>query len=248
MKQVIVVSLLSTYLFCEDNHELFLEANEMYINENYNRSIEIYESIIRSDLTNSSVFYNLGNSYFRINKYGQAIWAYRNANRISPRDKDILHNLKIAELFKLDRINQPKSFIFHEFYKEIKSNFTLFEWLLIGSVLFFLLSLISFYQSYYDLRTRILTNIPQVMLVLIIIVHFIAMDKYFQEKKIGKEGIILEEVDARSAPLFGNNKILFQINEGSMVEVLEEKNDWSQIILLDGKEGWITSKSIRKMK
>ena len=117
MKQVIVVSLLSTYLLCEDNHKLFLEANGMYINENYNRSIEIYESIIRSDLLNSSVFYNLGNSYFRIKKYGQAIWAYTHANRISPRDKDILHNLKIAELFKLDRINQPKSFIFHEFYK-----------------------------------------------------------------------------------------------------------------------------------
>ena len=54
MKQVIVVSLLSTYLFCGDNHKLFLEANQMYINENYNRSIEIYESIIRSDLTNDS--------------------------------------------------------------------------------------------------------------------------------------------------------------------------------------------------
>ena len=77
MKQVIVVSLLSTYLFCGDNHKLFLEANQMYINENYNRSIEIYESIIRSDLTNSRVFYNLGNSYFREKKYGQAIWAYR---------------------------------------------------------------------------------------------------------------------------------------------------------------------------
>ena len=90
--------------------------------------------------------------------------------------------------------------------------------------------------------------IPQLIVVLITIVHSIALDKYFQEREIGKDAIILEEVDARSAPLFGNNKILFQINEGSMVEVLEEKNDWSQIILLDGKKGWITSKSIRKMK
>ena len=248
MKKVIVISFLGSYLFCEENNKLFLDANEMYINENYNRSIEIYESIIKNDSTNSSVFYNLGNSYFRIKKIGQAIWAYKHANMLRPRDKDILHNLQIAELFKVDRINHPKSFILHELYKEIKSYLTLFEWLLIGSILIFLLSLFSFYQRYYEVRSRILTNIQQIITILIIIAHSITMDKFFQVKKISNEGIILNEVDARSGPQLVNNKILFQINEGSVVEVLEEKNDWSQIILLDGKKGWITSKSIRKMK
>tara|TARA_B100000427_G_C15489450_1_gene586852 strand:+ start:822 stop:1568 length:747 start_codon:yes stop_codon:yes gene_type:complete len=248
MKQSIIILFLSSYLFCEEYHKLFYEANEMYISENYNRSIEIYESIINSDRTNSAVFYNLGNSYFRLKKIGQAIWAYRYASMLNPRDKDIIHNLNIAETYKIDRINQPRSFFFHEFYKKIKYNYTIIEWLIMGSLLFLLLSILSFYRSFYDKRSRSLINISQVFVIFIIIIHSITLDKYFQEKKIANEGIIIKKVDARSGPLLGSNKVLFQINEGSMVEVLEEKNNWSQVILMDGKKGWVVTKSIRKMK
>ena len=248
MKQLIVFVLLSSLAVpYEKNDKLFHEANEMYISENYSGSIEIYESIISSNRANSAIFYNLGNSYFRLKKIGQAIWAYRHAKRLSPRDKDIIHNLNIAEAFKVDRINRPTSFVFHEFYRKIKFNFTIFEWLLMGSFLFLLLSLISFYRNFYDKKNKFLINISQVNIIFIIIVHSVILDKFFQEKKRNNRAIIIKKVDAHSGPLLGSNKILFQINEGSMAEVLEENNNWSQVILLDGKKGWVLTKSIRKM-
>ena len=43
-------------------------------------------------------------------------------------------------------------------------------------------------------------------------------------------------------------KILFYINEGAVVEVLDEKYQWMEIILIDGKRGWVPSNSLRKMK
>ena len=104
-----------SYSFCIDYNKLFDEANNFFIKENYKESVEIYELIIESGLENSAVFYNLGNSYYRLKDIGQAIWAYRNANRLSPRDEDIAYNLNIAEANKIDRINSPPLFLIHDF-------------------------------------------------------------------------------------------------------------------------------------
>ena len=82
----------------------------------------------------------------------------------------------------------------------------------------------------------------------IIIVHAVILDMAFERKRISNEAIIVEKSDAQSGPFLGDNKVLFQINEGSVVEVLEEKNNWSEIILIDGKKGWVLSNTLRKMK
>ena len=96
----------------------------------------MYEHLIENGYLNSQIFYNLGNSYYRLNKIGQAVWAYRNAIKFSPRDNDIVHNLKIAEARRTDRILSPPVFIFHDLYRKVKSSFTIFEWSLLGGILF----------------------------------------------------------------------------------------------------------------
>ena len=125
-----------------DSHKLFHEANDLFINKKYKKSIELYEKIIDSGQENSTVFYNLGNAYYRLGDIGHAIWAYKHANKFSPRDKDIIHNLKIAEAKKIDRINSPPLFILHDFYRKIKSSMTMFELILVGGILFFIFSLL----------------------------------------------------------------------------------------------------------
>ena len=227
---------------------LFHEANDLFINKKYKKSIELYEKIISSGQENSTVFYNLGNAYYRLGDIGHAVWAYKHANKFSPRDKDIIHNLKIAEAKKIDRINSPPLFILYDLYRKIKSSMTMFELILIGGILFFVLSLLWINQIFSGKRNVLSNSIFQVLLTIIIIVHAFILDMAFERKRISNEAIIVEKSDAQSGPFLGDNKILFQINEGSVVEVLEEKNNWSEIILIDGKKGWVLSNALRKMK
>ena len=86
------------------------------------------------------------------------------------------------------------------------------------------------------------------ILALLIIVHTFIIDKAFEKKRISSEAIIVEKSDTQSGPFLGDNKVLFKINEGSVVEILDEKNNWSEIILIDGKKGWVLSNTLRKMK
>ena len=48
-----------------------------------------------------------------------------------------------------------------------------------------------------------------------------------------------------SSPSTGDSKILFYKMK-AVVEVLDEKNQWMEIILIDGKRGWVSSNVLRK--
>tara|TARA_A100000164_G_C21871135_1_gene755196 strand:+ start:165 stop:914 length:750 start_codon:yes stop_codon:yes gene_type:complete len=248
IKNFLIFLTLISCAFCMDFLNLFDEANDFYIKEDYEKSIELYELIIGSGLENSAVFYNLGNSYYRSKDIGQAIWAYKNANKLNPRDKDIAHNLKIAEANKIDRINSPQLFIIHNFYKKIKSAITIFELVLVGAVLLFILSFSWVTKSVAEKKNQVLKNIAQILLVSTIVVHLFILEIIFENKKTHNKAVIIKKFKAQSGPFLGDNKVLFNINEGSVVEVLQEKNNWSQIILIDGKKGWILSNALRKMK
>ena len=231
-----------------DIHKLFNEANDLYISKKYKKSIELYEKIIDSGQENSTVFYNLGNAYYRLGDIGHAIWAYKHANKFSPRDKDIIHNLKIAEAKKIDRINPPPLFILHDFYRKIKSSMTMFELILLGGILFFIFSLLWIKQFFSGKQNVLSKSIFQILMTVIITVHAVILDLVFERKRISNEAIIVEKSDAQSGPFLGDNKVLFKINEGSVVEILDEKNNWSEIILIDGKKGWVLSNILRRMK
>ena len=234
--------------FSMDSHKLFQDANDLFISKKYKESIELYEKIIDNGQKNSTVFYNLGNAYYRSGDIGHAIWAYKHANKFSPRDKDIIHNLKIAEAKKIDRINSPPLFILHDFYRKIKSSMTMFELILVGGILFFIFSLLWIKQIFSGKKNVLSKSIFQILLTVIITVHAVILDMAFERKRISNEAIVVGKSDAQSGPFLGDNKVLFQINEGSVVEVLEEKNNWSEIILIDGKKGWVISNALRKMK
>jgi SH3-like domain-containing protein len=40
---------------------------------------------------------------------------------------------------------------------------------------------------------------------------------------------------------------MFEINEGLKVEILDSLNNWYNIRLADGKQGWIVKESVKKL-
>ena len=77
--------------------KLLDEANQLYQAQRYQDAIERLKKLAASTTwANSAVFYNLGNAYFRLQRYGQALAAYRRAQRLRPHDEDLLHNIQLV--------------------------------------------------------------------------------------------------------------------------------------------------------
>ena len=85
----------------------------------------------------------------------------------------------------------------------------------------------------------------KILILLSVTIHIVILDKFFDDDN-DKFGIIIDnQVKAYSGPFYGDNSILFNINEGTQVVIKQHQKNWTEIILLDGKSAWITSNKIR---
>jgi len=228
--------------------ELWTQANDAMIYEKYDEAIQSYESIIELGYNRADVYYNLGNAYFRTHSIGQAIWAYSSAKKLSPRDSDIDHNLAVAEAKMVDRIDMPKPFILLELYRIVKNSYTLQQWIFMGSIILLIQALWVFGMQFGLIHARVGQLLLTGLIVITLGVHGVAIDKYFQEKRTHEGIVIANGVDAYSGPFYGENSVLFRINEGSRVDIHQSQKDWIEIILIDGKKGWIPEESLRQLQ
>ena len=63
----------------------------------YEEAAATYEKVQRGGFEHPDVFYNLGNSYFKVGDLGRAILNYRRAQRLIGNDADLMENIRSAK-------------------------------------------------------------------------------------------------------------------------------------------------------
>ena len=245
MKKTILSLFFVSVGFCSLSDKLFKDGNQAIIDEKYQDAIQIYESMLELNYKKSEVYYNLGNAYYKLNKIGQAIWSYMKALELTPRNTDLRYNLSVAKAKRIDRVELPSTFFLLEYYRKIKHFFTLIEWLFIGSVVLVFNSLLLFFYRFGYFGVQASKSTTPFLLALIIFVHLVVVDIYIQDGRGDSVVIVENNVNAYSAPFYGDKTILFKINEGVIADVIKKEKNWVEINLIDGKIGWINSKSVR---
>ena len=136
-------------VFCQDNMDKFMNANEYYGDQEYLSSIELYEDILLN-VEHEDVYYNLGNAYYRAGDIGNSIWAYERALKLSPRDPDINFNIKYLRTMVRDKIVPPNDMYIISLYKSLMLKFKLSDLIIFVGLLSVFLSIkyiINFYSN-----------------------------------------------------------------------------------------------------
>lgn len=87
------------------------QADSAYSAENYPLAEKLYREAIKQHGTSASLFYNLGNAYYRQNRFGQAILNYERALKLDPSYGDARFNLSLANKKITDRPGERGSFL-----------------------------------------------------------------------------------------------------------------------------------------
>lgn len=72
---------------------LSAKADSAYNTKDYTEAADLYKTIIKEYGVSSDLYYNLGNTYFRMGKISQSVLAYERALKIDPSNKDARANL-----------------------------------------------------------------------------------------------------------------------------------------------------------
>ncbi len=245
----ISISLFSLSIGFGQNETLFSKATEYYNNGKYNKAIDNYMSILESGQHSASLYFNLGNCYYKLNSIGPSIYYYEKALLLDPNDGEILNNLAYAQNMRLDAIEaMPKTEI-AKIYDSTVNLFGIDQWAYLA-VAFVLLSII-LYLTYFFLssankkRISFITSIFSISLgVMCILLAYLQQQ---QEKKNDPAIVFNKEVKVSSEPN-QNSDVVFTLHEGTKVNVLEELDGWQKIWIADGQTGWLLSNTIKKIK
>lgn len=79
------------------------QADAAYAADEFTKAIELYNEAISEDGTSSTLFYNLGNAYYRAGQPGKAILNYRRALKLNPANSDAKENLEFVNSKIIDK-------------------------------------------------------------------------------------------------------------------------------------------------
>lgn len=113
MKKLIftTIILLSGVLTLRAGSPLVAQADSAYNADNFRQAADMYLNVIQTEGPSAKLYYNLGNSYYRLGEMGNAILSYERALRLDPSDKDARNNLAFVNSRITDRPGERGTFL-----------------------------------------------------------------------------------------------------------------------------------------
>ena len=221
----------------------FAEANSFYKKGNYKEAIQLYEEVLSKDLTSGTLYYNLGNSYFKVGRLGKAILNYERASQLVPRDNDLNANYDYAlSLIKGQKI-APQQNMVMKIIGKYENLMTINEFTLIVYLLSILLGIIFLFGLYRRWPYR---HIILLIAILGIASAFHGLLLYKKIQKQSRLAVVITSTESGFEPI-DNTTIHFELPEGEMIEILNEESGWFKLRRPDGKIGWSRKETIEKL-
>jgi tetratricopeptide (TPR) repeat protein len=224
----------------------FERGNQFYEQGGYDSAAAYYEKIVESGMNNSTVYYNLGNAYFRLKKVGPAILAYEKAQRLDPNDPDIAANIKFANASIVDRLPVPEKGFVEAALWRVHTLFPLGTqlWLVFAGLLllsgFFSIGLFS------SRNVRLWMVYLSSLTAAVVLVEGVSLGyKIYHEESAVYAVVLTSSTDALSEP--NGSKVLFTIHEGTKLRMRKSLDQWALVSLPNGVSGWIESSALGRI-
>ena len=241
--------LLLSLIASVQNESLFQEGNTLYSNGKYYEAIERYDEVLNSGYHSAEVYFNIGNAHYKLNRIAPSIYYYEKALQLAPDDKEILNNLSFAQNMTIDAIETVPEIGISRFLRNTINTFSFDTWAYL-SVSFMILFIILFMAYYFTSLTgkkrfTFVTSIISVFLTLLFLSF--AFKKQTMDNKDNPAIIFSKEAMVRTDPNLSGEEA-FRLHEGTKVQVIDTINNWAEILLVDGKTGWIITDNIKLLK
>lgn len=226
--------------------EYFEQATKAYNQGNYAQAIDYYQQILKSEQESVALYYNLANAYYKNSEVAPSIYYYEKALKLSPNDSEVKNNLAFAQLMTIDKITPtPKDGITH--LKEgIISLYSVQGWAIqsIVGVLLLVLSFLIYYFTQQTWKKRLFFAFMLFFCGVSAGSYIMASVAEINQKKQVYGILFDKKVSIYAEPNTYSQEIL-TLHEGTKIQVIDSLDDWTKILIADGRLGWVKNTSFR---
>ena len=230
----------------KDLDSLWTSGVQAYTDGRFADASDAWTSIEESGQKSATLYYNIGNAWFKQGNYPKAILNYERALRLDPSYSDARYNLEFTNNFVQDKIEPVPEFILKSVARKVcymmGSNAwaVIFLVLLAAALMMGLLFLLG--SSTGKRRAGFYCGIA----LLLLSTGALSFSVWQKSDSVKTDtAIVMSPVSSvKSSPSTGSSKDLFVIHEGTKVTILDEVGSWKNIALADGRQGWIQTADI----
>jgi len=245
---LLVLSLNGILGIAQNADSLFVQANELYRQENYAEALKVYEEIEAMDQESWALYYNIGNIHYKMNRVAPAIFYYEKALKLRPDQQDVRFNLEFANQMVLDNIEPLPRNLGQRFMDAVILKLTYETWakIAVGLAFLFALLFLMYHFSYGTGKKRFYFIASIITVILVTTSVFFAFRNQLYVKNNREAIIFATEAEVMNAPTT-TSEAYFELHEGTKVTVLESLDNWKKIRIADGKIGWIEEKDLKEI-
>ena len=236
-----------------------VQADSAYAQEHYHDALQAYQLMAQQQGTSAELYYNMGNTYYKINDYAHAIICYEKALMLNPTSTQARENLEfVNQKLKLPVATGSRSFV-TQVAQSVAFLFTSNGWAMVGLITF-ILCLIA--VAIYVFRREIVwrkAGFFSALALLILTALAITCSLYLRHRATaGNAAIVVSQSATLStAPRTPSaSEIAFKLPLGSKVEVNDsiatkqdgESHKWYQVQAADGRSAWIIDDDVELLK
>ena len=232
--------------FSQQN-DIFVVANEKYNSLDFVGAIEKYNELLKGGFHSSELYFNLGNAYYKLDSLAQSIYYYEKGLKYFPNDSSLTQNLEYLNNLTIDDIESLPEDIISMQFNYLLNYFSFNNWSIITIItailscfiflLYFLSKSSKYKRTYFTIfiLSFILTSS-------LLFVNF----KIYNVQTTIEFGIVYKDVIEVNFEPNEKSEVLFEIHEGTKVEVIENFDmDWLKIKLSNGQTGWVIKNQIK---
>ncbi|MCC6488959.1 MAG: tetratricopeptide repeat protein [Candidatus Hydrogenedentes bacterium] len=210
----------------------FDRATDAYDAGNYEVAVNLYEQLVSDGVVHADVFYNLGNTYYRLDALGPAIANYERALHLRPGFTAARHNLDIC----LQRTRQALAAPLPPAWEQG----LLFWHVHLTPAFSFRMAIASWLLFWGMLALRLWRPLPYLRRaagVAFLFAVFFGVSSWTKEHPQ-----LLAVATAESLPVRyakgQEEKARFELFEGDRVSIDRRENGWARVTTANGERGW----------
>lgn len=240
---IIIMLFISLGLNAQTQNKLFEEGNKQFKNKEYELALKSYLSIEKQNIFSSELYYNIGNTYFRLNDYTNSILYYERGLKLDPNNEDLNTNLKIAKARLKSDIYIIPNFFLVRWWNNIINLFTPYGWAIV-SITLLLITCILFIFYYFSFDKKVLLFYALILSILILITSCFAGYTRQNELNSKNQAIVFGEQTIGKDSPDKNSSDKMKILKGQKIKIVDKEDSWIRVKTEDGKEAWIESKDV----
>lgn len=220
------------------------KATDFYLQKQYDSAAHYYELVAAAHPQNAEVYYNLGNTYYRLNKIAPAILNYERALHIDPGHKDAQDNLAITQARISHQIPVTEDIFFVSWWRSITAATLADTWAVVAFICFISAIAIWWLRRYRGVGLAVqLPGIFGFFCACAVLLGLASASNVVSARKV----VVFDNDTPLMNTQQTKGKPAALIPEGSTLRIMSDAGEWLEVRLPDGRTGWVQTAQVEKV-